>query len=484
VSRNTVLWIGVGGRPATAPPDDVRVIHAGSGVDALKRLTTATVDCVVCPASLPDVGVVEFLGLLGEDHPDLPVVLVGDGDPDTVARAMDAGATAHVEAEALADRLREVLTRRRAETARAGHATLRTRCTAVAVAVGDAADRESAERAVQEGLAATGRYGHVWVGRYRDGTLHLGAPRSGRFDPDDVAALLGCEDGGFLERAVSDGDVAVTRSPAGTRTGGSPATGATGARGVRAAAVPLLEGGTVRGVLVLSADRADAFDGAERAALADLGSLVGHLLPAAGDAEASAPGTDLVHELRNPLGAALANLELARETTDSADLRRAAERLEELDHIVENVLRDGRIGDPERDRVDLGSVAEDAWSSLPDGEGELVLDVDGLAVEGDETLLDRLFENLFWNAVEHAGEEVTVGVGGLEEGFYVEDDGPGIPASDREHVFERGHTTADGGLGIGLAVVEQIAAAHDWSVTATESGAGGARFEVHGVESA
>ena len=94
------------------------------------------------------------------------------------------------------------------------------------------------------------------------------------------------------------------------------------------------------------------------------------------------------------------------------------------------------------------------------------------------------------DAVEHGdeadGEEpaVTVTVGDLPdgEGFYVEDDGPGIPPDERERVFESGYSTAADGTGFGLAIVERIADAHGWTVDVTEGERGGARFEFRGVD--
>jgi PAS domain S-box-containing protein len=78
---------------------------------------------------------------------------------------------------------------------------------------------------------------------------------------------------------------------------------------------------------------------------------------------------------------------------------------------------------------------------------------------------------------------VTITVGTLPdgEGFYVEDDGPGIPADQREAVFEAGYSTASEGTGFGLSIVQTIAEAHGWTVTVTEGRQGGARFEVRGV---
>jgi signal transduction histidine kinase len=75
---------------------------------------------------------------------------------------------------------------------------------------------------------------------------------------------------------------------------------------------------------------------------------------------------------------------------------------------------------------------------------------------------------------------VTVTVGTLPDdgGFYVEDDGPGIPEEIREGIFESGYTTSQRGTGFGLAIVEDIAEAHGWTVSIHEGRTGGARFEV------
>ncbi|ESP89704.1 sensor histidine kinase [Candidatus Halobonum tyrrellensis] len=73
---------------------------------------------------------------------------------------------------------------------------------------------------------------------------------------------------------------------------------------------------------------------------------------------------------------------------------------------------------------------------------------------------------------------LTVTVGALADGFYVADDGAGIPADERETVFEPGHSSMSDGTGLGLAIVEQIVAAHGWNVTLTTADCGGARFEI------
>jgi signal transduction histidine kinase len=75
-----------------------------------------------------------------------------------------------------------------------------------------------------------------------------------------------------------------------------------------------------------------------------------------------------------------------------------------------------------------------------------------------------------------------VWVGELADGFYVADDGHGIPEDEREAVFETGYSTADDGTGFGLHIVQRVARDHGWSVAVTDSAEGGARFEVTGVD--
>jgi signal transduction histidine kinase len=64
----------------------------------------------------------------------------------------------------------------------------------------------------------------------------------------------------------------------------------------------------------------------------------------------------------------------------------------------------------------------------------------------------------------------------------VGDDGPGIAPDEADRIFESGYTTSDEGTGWGLAIVDSIAEAHDWTVTVTRSEAGGARFEIRDAE--
>jgi signal transduction histidine kinase len=74
------------------------------------------------------------------------------------------------------------------------------------------------------------------------------------------------------------------------------------------------------------------------------------------------------------------------------------------------------------------------------------------------------------------GSTLTVTVGGLPNGFFVADDGPGIPAAERDRVFEMGYSTGSG-TGFGLSIVADIAEEHGWSITTRDADDGGARFE-------
>ena len=195
------------------------------------------------------------------------------------------------------------------------------------------------------------------------------------------------------------------------------------------------------------------------------------------------------HDLKNPLAVAEGSLDLARETGDGVHFENASDALERMSTLITDVLALAREGsavvDP--DGVFLSAVASAAWTNVETGDATFSV-ADDARIYADERRLQRLFENLFRNSVEHGsgGDAVSVTVGALSDGdgFYVADDGPGIPEGDRGTVFESGVTTSDDGTGFGLAIVAEIADAHDWSVGATESVDGGARIEVRDVEAA
>ena len=211
------------------------------------------------------------------------------------------------------------------------------------------------------------------------------------------------------------------------------------------------------------------------------------------------------HDLRNPLNVAQGYSAIISETltTNSnedgsyepldADSMRTLDdaattvsrSLTRMEVLIEDLLvlaREGQSID-ETASVSLQAVARASWEMVTQKDATLVTS-DALQFTADPDRLQQLFENVFRNAIEHGGEDVTIQVGVLDDGagFYIADDGPGIPEEKRSDVFASGFTTNREGTGFGLAIVSTIVEAHGWKITLTESESGGARFEITGID--
>ncbi len=192
------------------------------------------------------------------------------------------------------------------------------------------------------------------------------------------------------------------------------------------------------------------------------------------------------HDLRNPLQTASGRTDLLASEVESEHippLERALSRMEALIEDLLTLAREGMQVEAVED-VDVATLAAEAWQTTDNAAATLRVEPDRLRIRADESRLRQLLENLFRNSVEHGGDEVTVTLGELPDrrGFYVADDGPGIPPEDRGEVFDAGYTTAGSGTGFGLSIVKQVAEAHGWAVSVTDADGGGARFEITGVE--
>ena len=189
------------------------------------------------------------------------------------------------------------------------------------------------------------------------------------------------------------------------------------------------------------------------------------------------------HDLRNPLSVAQGRIEMVE--GDHADV--IERNLDRMAAIIEDVLTLAREGDSveETEIVDLGGLADECWESVSTDDASLSV-ADDLRIRADRSRCRQLLENLFRNSVDHGSSEsapgVSITVGRLDDGFYVADDGPGIPPADRESVFDPGYSTSDDGTGLGLNIVQEVAEAHGWRVAVTAGDDGGARFEFTGVE--
>ncbi|MDS0220900.1 PAS domain S-box protein [Haloarcula sp. S1AR25-5A] len=215
------------------------------------------------------------------------------------------------------------------------------------------------------------------------------------------------------------------------------------------------------------------------------------------------------HDLRNPLNVVKGRISVARTSGDVSHLDAAESAADRMDELINDLLTLARQGDTvgETAMVDLAALAGQAWADVETGDA--TLEKHGTAtVEADAARLRAVFENLFRNSVEHgstgsrtgSGDSVehgstnsrpgaddsvergdsapiTVSVGTTDSGFYIADDGVGIPPEEQADVFERGYTTSDAGTGFGLAIVAEVAQAHGWEVSVTDSESGGARFE-------
>jgi PAS domain S-box-containing protein len=220
------------------------------------------------------------------------------------------------------------------------------------------------------------------------------------------------------------------------------------------------------------------------------------------------------HDLRNPLNVAQGYLDLIAEESDDErvdELAWSLDRMEELIGELLTLAREGKaIGETEP--VSLAAIARESWEAVDTPGAKLT--VEDVTFDADPERLRSLFENLFRNAIEHGIEDgaaasasedplLTVTAGPLESsgsdsdgaatstetiGFYVADDGTGLPTDEDGQVdqslFEVGYTTNESGTGFGTGIVEEIVEAHDWSIRARESEAGGALFEIRDVRPA
>lgn len=191
----------------------------------------------------------------------------------------------------------------------------------------------------------------------------------------------------------------------------------------------------------------------------------------------------VAHDLRNPLTVASAHVDMLKGECREESIHKIETSHERMSEIIDAFLKYARTGQlvDETEFVSLSSLVDSSWGSISGQDAGVVLESDGeIKVDPDRVM--HLFENLFRNGIEHAGPDVTLRVGMLDDGFYIEDDGEGIPKDQRSSVFDSGFSTNKNGTGFGLAIVKQIAEAHRWETDLTESHDGGARFEFTNVD--
>ena len=204
---------------------------------------------------------------------------------------------------------------------------------------------------------------------------------------------------------------------------------------------------------------------------------------------------DASHELRGPLAALRADLEISVTHPDRTDWTEVARDtlgdVERLEHLTDDLLLLAKLDDHQHrpfQVVDFASIATDAVATIR--RQDLAVTTAGLDarahVDGDPEQPQRMLRNLVHNAETHAGACVAVSLttDGRSVRLVVGDDGPGIPAEDRTRVFERfvrldaARTRDTGGTGLGLAIVNDVVTNHGGHVTVTDDELGGAAFVV------
>lgn len=207
----------------------------------------------------------------------------------------------------------------------------------------------------------------------------------------------------------------------------------------------------------------------------------------------------LTHDLRNPLNVAQGRLSLAIEDLGDTErseadgkigmlpdhLRSARRALGRMERLITDMLTltwgEQGFGPEEMERVSLQTLAKECWEQVEAPEASLRVE-DNLVFRAHKGRLEQFLENLFRNAVEHGDPSVTITIGPSSNGFFVEDDGPGILPEQRDKIFERGFSSEDEGTGLGLSIAQAIAEAHGWTLSVTDGREGGARFEIGDVE--
>ena len=444
--------------------DNITISTEWNGDDALAYLErTDNVDCVISDYRMPGLNGLELLEAVRERWPDLPFILFTENGSEWVAeRAITLDVTSYVQKRpgrdrlaTLVDRIRKGVERYRDEstTDRTTHRT-------------DAEFQLLVETAEDNAVFSLDEDGYVQS--WNAGGERIKGYTSEEIIGEHVSVFYPQEaiEANIPERHLREAADAGRVRDEGWRVDKE---GRKFPAKVVISATPEQADNGVTEYMSSTGDRTREI---ENQNLRNQNKQLNHLLAA------------IAHDLRGPLAVVGGNMALARDTDKLARLDRAEQalgRTNDLLDYLEALAEEGRpIMEPEP--VDLRDIAERAWRNI-------VIDKEDLTVEESTTLLadrhrlQQLFENLFRNAIEHVGPDVAVSVGLLENGgFYVEDDGPGIPEPERSEVFELGYSGDDDGSGLGLAICQQIVEAHGWEIEITEGSDGGARFEVSGVE--
>jgi two-component system sensor histidine kinase HydH len=189
----------------------------------------------------------------------------------------------------------------------------------------------------------------------------------------------------------------------------------------------------------------------------------------------------LAHEIKNPLASLKGNAQLlAAMLPDGEKPRAKADRVVDeavrLEKLTQDLLAYVRTGQLERSNYDPGILARDAAGAV---KGDVAVEGTAKLWSLDGGRMREVLVNLIDNALA-AGPPVRVRVA-VEQGalvYEISDKGPGVPAADRDKIFEPFHTGKTRGTGLGLAIAKRIVEQHRGNISVDDAPGGGARFRI------
>ena len=439
------------------------VVTETSAADGLSRLEKNNIDCVVSDYDMPDTDGLGFLEAVQESHPETPFILfTGKGSEEIASKAITRGVTDYLQKaggteqyEVLANRIRNSVDRHRTERELHRNREFLTRVLDLNPAAILVLDEEGGiVRANERAETILGLPQSEITNRtFNDSEWEI-VDEHGEPLPNDALPFDRVRETGETVYNVEHG----VRRPDGEVVW------------LAINAAPLWnELGEIEHVVAVLTDTTS-----QKRQTQSLNATINQL---------EGFGSVLSHDLGNILQIAQGRLELARETGEQEHLETVAESIdrgiEMLDELT-TAMQAGSVVE-EVTTVDVGTVFEKAWQSQATADATKDVE-EGIHIVADEMALQRMLENLVRNSFEHGEDTATIRLGSLPDGFYVEDDGPGIPEDEREKVFEPEYTTKEDGTGTGLVSIHQIALAHGWETEIVEGSDGGACFKFTNVE--
>jgi len=493
--------------------EEFAVTTARSVSEAERVLAEMNIDCIVCDYQMPGTDGLEFLRRIRDRDTNKPFILfTNKGSADVASKAIEAGVTDYLrkgggpeQYEVLANRIANAVQQERGRIAR----TQLMESTAVisglyeVINETDLSLAEKLDRVLKIGTNELG-YPIGYITHVEGESLDvIAAVGDHEMIREDATVPL---DATYCKHTIEDGTPqAVSNAADDDRWADSKALAETDLQCYVGA--PIIVGGEVYGTLCFASRGSQNSTTVEDDELTvkTLAQWVGYEIDRheyerelKRQIDRLEEFTGVVsHDLRNPLNTAQGRIDIVKQECDSDSIPPIDRALDRMEAIIEDTLTLARQGqtvdDSDIEPVAIHDVIDHSREIVETGDSELRL-IDDFVAHADRNRLYQLFENLIRNAVEHSEESVTIRVGKLDVmftstrvesdgtfGFYVEDDGPGVPEEKRQEVFEAGESTNPQGTGFGLSIVKRIAEAHGWEVDLERSFDGGARFEFTNV---